>query len=189
MRVDIEGRGAWARQPFVGLALAALGGILVAESAPRWQTGLTLTLAFAALGLFTRRSPVTYLFGAACFFVIHSLQLTESPGVRLARQLGSEKHAISARGIVVSEPRVSARGTASFHFRVSAIEREGNSEAANATILARWRGEVRYGDELQLFGVIQSTEPPRNPGEFDMRAYLKRRDVHNELIARYPESG
>ena len=28
---------------------------------------------------------------------------------------------------------------------------------------------MRYGDELQLFGVARPTEPPRNPGEFDMR--------------------
>ena len=32
-------------------------------------------------------------------------------------------------------------------------------------------------------------EGPRNPGEFDLRSYLARQDVHRELIVRYPENG
>ena len=31
--------------------------------------------------------------------------------------------------------------------------------------------------------------PPRNPGEFDMRSYLARRDVRRMLFVRYPEDG
>ena len=37
--------------------------------------------------------------------------------------------------------------------------------------------------------VAEPLEPPRNPGEFDMRAYLARRDVKNLFIVRYPENG
>ena len=38
-------------------------------------------------------------------------------------------------------------------------------------------------------GIIETIPPPRNPGEFDLRAYLARRDVYNSVFARYPEDG
>src|SRR5439155_1211359 len=40
-----------------------------------------------------------------------------------------------------------------------------------------------------LFGTVEVIAPPRNPGEFDMRSYLARRDVHRLLFVRYPEDG
>jgi competence protein ComEC len=39
------------------------------------------------------------------------------------------------------------------------------------------------------FGVAAPVEPPRNPGEFDMRSYLARRDIRHALVVRYPENG
>jgi ComEC/Rec2-related protein len=38
-------------------------------------------------------------------------------------------------------------------------------------------------------GPPKQIEAPRNPGEFDMRAYLAREDVHRALVVRYPENG
>jgi ComEC/Rec2-related protein len=46
-----------------------------------------------------------------------------------------------------------------------------------------------FGDELKFFGTAEPIEPPRNPGEFDMRSYLARRDVYRMLFVRYPEDG
>jgi ComEC/Rec2-related protein len=45
-----------------------------------------------------------------------------------------------------------------------------------------------FGDELKLFGVAQPIEPPRNPGEFDLRSYLTRMDVRRRLFVRYAEN-
>ncbi len=42
---------------------------------------------------------------------------------------------------------------------------------------------------MRLFGIAVPIAPPRNPGEFDMRSYLARRDVHRALFVRYPEDG
>ena len=53
----------------------------------------------------------------------------------------------------------------------------------------RWNGAPEFGDELKLFGTAEPIAPPRNPGEFDMRSYLARRDVHRMLFVRYPEDG
>src|SRR4051812_27251606 len=100
----------WPRQPFIGLALAALLGIILADSWPHWLVGAAFALCLGGFALVKQSSRATYGFAAACFFLLHSLQMTEAPGVRLARELGDEPQALVTRGTVVSEPRVSARG-------------------------------------------------------------------------------
>ena len=169
--------------------MAALAGIVAADRWPQTALGLALAGAFAALALLRRRSLFAYYFVAAAFFFLHCVRQTQSPGVRLQKELGTEPVALAARGVVISEPRRSARGVASFHFRLSSIQGRAEFQLAGATLLARWRGEVRYGDEVQLFGVAEPLSGPRNPGEFDMRAYLARRDIHHSLVVRYPENG
>ncbi len=96
---------------------------------------------------------------------------------------------MSVEGSVVTEPTTSARGTSSFQLRLHWFEHDRQRQPSQATILARWKGEVKYGDELQIFGVAQPIDGPRNPGEFDLRAYLARRDVHHVLVSRYAENG
>jgi ComEC/Rec2-related protein len=185
----MESAKVWPRQPFIGLALAALVGILVADAWPHPAIGIALVVALSVVALLKRSSLATYAFAAAAFFLLHALHTIESPGARLTRQLASERLAIVARGTVVSEPRVSVRGVNSFEFRLREIERDGRTESTNAAILARWRGDVHYGDALQLFGVIGPMEPPRNPGEFHMRAYLARKDIHRVLTVAQPVKG
>ncbi len=179
----------WPRQPFVGLGLAAVTGILLAELSPHPLLALGILPLAAAAAWRVRRPVVIHVFAALAFFALHSLRQTESPGLRLARTIGFAPQAAAVRGLITSEPQMSERGMASFHLRLRWIERDGARRSSNATILARWRGAARYGDEVQLFGVMQPTEGPRNPGEFDMRAYLARRDIRHVLIVRYPENG
>ena len=176
------------RQPFIGVACAAIVGILVADKAPHPTFGLALAVLLAAAAFIRRSSLLTHAFVIASFFAVHSFRQTESAALRLADELGTKPVALAARGVVVTEPKLSARGTASFQFALQSIARDGRTEPTSATILARWRGDVRYGDELQLFGVATPIEPPRNPGEFDMRDYLARRDVRHVLVVRYPEN-
>src|SRR5205809_117290 len=52
-----------------------------------------------------------------------------------------------------------------------------------------WRGEPQFGDEFKFFGIAEPIAAPRNPGEFDMRSYLARRDVRRSLFVRYAEEG
>lgn len=179
----------WPRQPFTGLALSAAVGISFAEFAPHPAFALGLTLVLGLTTLVRPMTLVTYALVAASFFFLHSARLTSSPGVRLAGELGSAKQAIAVRGLVVSEPKSSGRGMASFQLALHSIDQAGLTRPSKAKILARWRGDVHYGDELQLFGVIQPIEGPRNPGEFDMREYLLRHDIRHVLVVRYPENG
>lgn len=163
--------------------------IALADAIPQPRAALVLVIVTATIALLRQSSLTTYLFVAAAFFFLHSVRITDSPGRRLVRVVGKEPRAIAVRGFVVSEPKVSAQGTKSFLLRLSAADLEGQERKCHATISAQWRGDVKFGDELQLFGAIQQIEGPRNPGEFDMREYLARRDIHRVLIARYPENG
>ncbi len=93
------------------------------------------------------------------------------------------------RGAVISEPKISERGTASFLLEAESVEINGETRPCRAKFLARWRHPVEFGDEVRLFGTAQKIEGPRNPGEFDLRTYLARQDVQRALILRYPENG
>ena len=170
--------------------MAASAGILVADSWPRATPIFFVALALcAAVALLLRNTSVVYLLVAGAFFLLHSFRVTNSPGIRLSRQLGGEPQPVTAVGAVISEPKISARGFCSFLLRLESIEQDGRIFASNATISARWRGQTEFGDRLRLFGVAERIAPPRNPGEFDMRSYLARQDVYHGLLVRYPENG
>jgi competence protein ComEC len=181
---------AWPRQPFFGVAISAMGGILLAHNWPRCSLGVAILLgAFAIAAWFLRRSLATYALVAVGFFFLHSVRTTDTVGQRLARAIGDEPHPITVRGTVITEPKTSERGYTSFLLKAEEIEIDGESHSCSAKIFTRWRHAVDFGDEVKLFGTAQKIEGPRNPGEFDLRAYLAREDVHRALIVRYPENG
>ncbi|MDQ6654463.1 MAG: ComEC family competence protein, partial [Verrucomicrobiota bacterium] len=177
------------RQPFVWIAAAAVGGILLSDRAPFPAVGILLIVVSAAFTFVMRHRLAAYLLIASCFFTLHAWQETSSPGARLARELGDARQAISVVGEVVSEPTNSGNGSASFLLRLKSITRGSLTQPSGATIIAHWRGEVQFGDKLQLFGVLEPIRGPRNPGEFNQQARLSRRDIHDSLVVRYPENG
>jgi len=178
------------RQPFVGLALAAAAGIIVADVLPYPSFALLIPLAMGALVISVWPSSIAnYAFVGVGFFWMHIVHLTNSPGSQLLTRLGPSPDAISVIGTVISEPKVAPNGLASFLLHLESIELAEKHESTNAELLVRWRGHPEFGDELKLFGVVDAIAAPRNPGEFDMRSYLRRRDIHQSLLVRYPEDG
>jgi competence protein ComEC len=176
----------WPREPFVGLAIAAALGILCADFAPNISpTALGAVGVLALLALVWQTSIPTYAFVAAGFFYLHSMQTIDTPGLRLAREIGNQAQNLAACGIVISEPKVSPSGVASFLFELKTIGSETAQRGSSATILVRSRASAEFGDELQIFGMAGPVSPPRNPGQFDMRAYLARRDVHSQIFVSY----
>ena len=181
---------AWPRQPFLGLAFSAMVGILVADRWPDCSVAVAgVIAAIAVTAWLSRRSLAVYALVACGFFFLHSARTTDTPGLILARSLGEGPQPITVRGAVISEPRISERGTASFLLKAESIEIDGETRVCRAKFFARWQHAVEFGDEVRLFGTAQKIEGPRNPGEFDMRTYLVRDDVHRALIVRYAENG
>lgn len=178
------------RHPFIGLALSAAAGILIADILPLPRTAVALAIASGAfLAFLWPSSKGTYALVAGCFFFLHSTQIRDTPGLQLAKQVGEQPRAVDATGIVVSEARIAANGLATFLLRLNTIAAEEKEQKCRATVRVRWREAVELGDQLQLFGTISPIAPPRNPGEFDVRAYLARQDVRQEIFVRYAENG
>ncbi|HXM74508.1 MAG TPA: ComEC family competence protein, partial [Chthoniobacterales bacterium] len=181
------------RQPFVGLALLAALGIIFADIFPvspsRWLLSAALFASAGAATLCWPKLTSTYALVGAGFFLLHSFQIQDTPGLRLAAQLGERPRAVGAPGFVVSEPKMASNGFATFLLKLRSIEFEGKTLATDATLLVRWRGNPEFGDEMKFSGIAEAIGPPRNPGEFDMRAYLARRDVRRSLFVRYTEEG
>ena len=181
------------RQPFVGLALVAALGIVVADFFPiavsHWLLA-ALMFALLAIALFCWPSlGSAYLLVGAGFFLLHNFRTGDTAGLQLAANLSDRPRVVSAVGFVTSEPKVAPNGFATFLFKLESIEFEGKTRPTHATLLVRWRGNPEFGDELKMFGIAEPIAPPRNPGEFDMRSYLARQDVRRSLFVRYPEDG
>src|SRR5213080_1293739 len=178
------------RQPFVGLVLAAIIGIVAADYFPAITAPILFIAILGALaGLRWTYAPLVFALVGTTFFALHSGRTTNTPADALAQIAGAQPRPASVTGIVTTEPKIEATGNASFLVRLHEIKIDGQDFETNATVFVRWRGRPNVGDELALFGTFQPIEPPRNPGEFDMRAYLARRDVKNLFIVRYPENG
>jgi len=182
-----------ARQPFLGLALAAMLGIILADFFPISPSAwLPIGTIFVIAGLAAFRWPdlrSTYALVACGFFLLHNLRIEDTAGLRLAGQLGERPRAVEANGLIVSEPKIASNGFATFLLKLKSIDFESKNQPTSATWLVRWRGEPQFGDECKFLGIVEPIPPSRNPGEFDMRSYLARRDVHRSLFVRYPDEG
>jgi competence protein ComEC len=181
------------RQPFVGLAGAAAMGILVAEfltlSAVALSAIAIVVAVCAIVLLFWPRLVATYLIVWSGFFLLHNFQTSNTEGQRIAAELGNRPRTLTATGHVISEPKIAPNGFATFLLKLDSIELEGRDEPTGVVWQVRWRGTPEFGDELKLSGTVEPIDPPRNPGEFDMRSYLARRDIRRLLFVRYPEDG
>ena len=177
-------------QPCVGLAIAAAAGIIVADQWPSVAMAWLTVFAIAAIvSLAWGPSGSTYVLTGLAFFLLHSLNTTDTRGLRLAARLGEQPRIVAVTGTVVSEPKIFPNRFASFLFRLEAIELEGRTEQTHATIVVRWKGSPAFGDRLRLVGTAQPIGPPRNPGEFDFRSYMARQDVRRSFFVRDAKQG
>src|SRR6266702_6061845 len=180
-------------QPFIGLALMGMIGIVVAEILPVRSTAVVpaaiIVAACILILVFWPRLTGTYLVVAAGFFLLHKFAITNTEGQQLANNLGDRARTVTAVGCVITEPKIAPSEFATFLLRLNSIEFEGRNRSTHAVWQVRWKGTPEFGDELKLFGTAEPIAAPRNPGEFDMRAYLARHDVRRTLFVRYPEDG
>src|SRR5213596_1515507 len=181
------------RQPFVGLALMAAIGIITAELFPLPSVAFTTAVIILALCILTvARWPTllaTYAIVGAGFFLLHNFQTKNTEGQQLADELGGRPRVVTAIGCVISEPKTAPSGFATFLLELKSIQLEGRKQSTHAVWQVRWKGAPEFGDELELSGTAEPIPPPLNPGEFDMRSYLARRDVRRMLFVRYLENG
>src|SRR5207248_8192645 len=94
------------RQPFVGLALMAAVGIIIADFFPiaplHWQIGASAFALFGIALLCWPHLTSTYLLVGAGFFLLHNFRTGDSAGLRLAADLTDRPRVVSAVGFVTS---------------------------------------------------------------------------------------
>src|SRR5450432_335267 len=138
------------RQPLVGVALAAVGGILLAEFFPLPIALVCLFSAAAAVvSLFRPAGWLSHLLVAAAFCALHLIQQNDAPGKELAARLGERARSVTVSGTVASEPKVSPNDFTTFLLHLDSIDLGGRRDASDATVRARWKGKPGLGDELQ----------------------------------------
>ena len=178
------------RQPLIAPPLAAGAGILLAEAIPcPIQTVSVFLLLAAALGLLWRIPGLAHVLVLVGFFALHQTQWRDTPGQKLRAQLGPRPRSIEVTGAVISEPRLSPNDFSTFLLRLDSFTCDGQKEPSQSTIRVRWKRTPRLGDQVRLRGLAEPIPLARNPGEFDLRAFLARRDVRTSLFARYREDG
>src|SRR5438067_1022670 len=181
------------RQPFVGLSLAAAIGITIADVfllPGAALVSVTIILAICTVIVACRPTLVaTYAIVGVGFLLLSIFETSNTEGQRLADELGGLPRVVTAIGCVITEPKIAPSGFASFLLKLDTIEFEGRRQPTRAVWQVRWKGDPEFGDELKLFGIAEVIEPPRNPGEFDMRSYLASHDVRRMLFVRYIEDG
>ncbi len=180
------------RQPFIGLAMAAVLGIAAAD---RWPAPPLVAFGLTAIGVLLvllrpRTLPCWLLCGLA-FFELHTLRHYGSEARPLARQLDAGRRVARVTGIVWIEPEKPATPsrtvTARFRIKVESLEIDGASVPARILMTVVWPGPMpAYGDRVTLLGSASNLDVVKNPGQFDFAGYQQRQGVYSEVRARFP---
>ncbi len=182
------------RHPCVGLALAAVVGIVAADW---WSTAATSWLiascGIAAVGVIVwPRTAGCWLAACLAFFALHAGRVHDAPARSLAAQFRAGPKVATVKGIVWTQPEKptvwSGRVSAFFDVRCESIEVDGKVREMDALLNVAWSGALpEYGDRVLITGQASNLESVRNPGQFDFAGYRQRRGVFSELRARFPE--
>lgn len=121
----------------------------------------------------------------ATFAVIHLWSWNLSPARSLAGSLADLDDAVSVRGIVCGEPRISHSGSVTFPLKIKEVrdlKDERIITTAPLSVQVRWAGALPcYGDLVSFQGTPQRPAPPRNPGEMDYRRWLERHTIYTRI--------
>ena len=128
------------RQPFVGLILAAIIGIVAADYFP----AITAPILFIAIlgglaGLRWSFAPLVFALVGTTFFALHSARIINTPADELAQIAGAQPRPASVTGIVTTEPKIETNGNASFLMRLHKVKIADQDFETNATVFVRWR--------------------------------------------------
>ena len=177
------------RFPFVGILIAAISGILLAEwlGPSRWVVVILLAVWLLMLP-WRRHGSHCWILTVACFALLQLWNWQEAPARRLASLLEGKGCDFSVQGVVDAEPKVSAHGSCSFPLRIESLQEAGGEGAGLLTCRAPIHAEVRwsgplplYGDRVSFRAPASRPAEPRNPGGMDYRRWLERHGIYTEL--------
>lgn len=177
------------RNPLFGGSLAAAAGIELAElSGLGIAPSLGLFAALLVWFLVRRSNAATWLVVGAAFVVLQALALRPISALELERRIGPLGRAVRLTGTIVDHPRTKEESR--FYrctLRMESIRWDGTEHPCTALLAVSWPEEAPvYGDRVRIDGWLRPPERPRNPGQFDFAAWLRRRGILTELWLREP---
>ncbi|MDB6174639.1 MAG: hypothetical protein JWL59_3950 [Chthoniobacteraceae bacterium] len=181
------------RQPFTGLAIPAVTGVVAADwvefPLPVVLAVTALTAVWAAARL---KTIPCWAFVFTAFFALHTVRHHGSGARALSREFNDGARVVRVAGIVWSDPEPplmpSRTIRARFTLKIQTIGFEdGSVWPGGALVHVAWAGvmPVLYGDRVELTGSGQNIAPIRNPGQFDFTAYLQRNGIYSEIQSRF----
>ncbi len=180
------------RNPLFGAALIAIASITAAEffgGNLAWPLGALGFLLIAFLR--TRRLVFAWLVLAASFYALHLFNLRPPSALALASRLGSNPTLVRATGLIIDEPR--NREPSRFYrftLQLEEIVIADTLMRCRAQVVVAWPNESpAYGDRIEVTGSASNVAPPRNPGQFDLAGWLKRRGILSEIVVRDARDG
>ena len=176
------------RLPFAGLLGAAIAGILLANFLSIDSTAFLAGVGFFLLvWLIHRRVMWICLAVGFAFAALQIWQTRESTARALAESLVGEKTVATARGKVVGHSDGKPGAKMRFLLEVEELEIHGQILRPACQILVSAPVDPPlWNDRVTASGTLREVPGPRNPGQFDYRAYQARQGVTCELIVPSP---
>ena len=155
---------------------------------------LVLLLVIAALLAWRPSRAGSMIFAAGVFFLLHDFHVLDDRGAKLAHEFLQRSLQVKVTGVVISEPQVrQSTGpipSSRFRLRLETIGAGNQNRPESAVVMATWLGPPPdYGDRVSITGEASNIAPPRNPGQFDYREYLRRLGIDSEIRMHYPNDG
>lgn len=190
--------------PLVFVAVGLIAGIMIQDMSSLSVYIWLILLAVPAVATvfffvmpryFPANRYVTAYLALACFVCLGAIRLTSysQPEPNDIRNLvADEPKLASIRGSVVTEPYISkypdwefarfkhSDPTSSFYLKASEVESVAGWSRVTGTVRVQVGEPVldlQPGDEIQAYCSLDRFGPPTNPGQFDIAAYLARRNV------------
>ncbi len=165
------------RAPCAGLLLSAIIGILLSDVQPGcWVIWAVASLFPAVLICKINSSLLVYSLILLLFASWHGYQIATNTGYQRSLHTISDTSEHTVTLLVQAEPKVDEYlSTQKFVALVTCID----NNPSNFQVSAECPGEpFAYGDELIAQGKFSLPWTSMNPGEFDDRAYLKRKNIY-----------
>jgi ComEC/Rec2-related protein len=183
------------RQPFVGLIVAAVLGIVAADRWPLPLLPIAIGMAVGS-GLLWWRSRTAGCWAITClaFFGLHVIRFQDSAARTTAGYFVEGPRVIHATGIVWDEPVKPTFWTRDvscyFRLKLESTDLPDPRVAEGVVMNVTWAGPIpRYGDRVTFTGSARNVAPIRNPGQFDFPDHLTRQGIYSEITVRFAEDG